>query len=90
LGSLQLKSSKILPKLAPNIHLASSEIDSKYKQYIIKQLEKNVVDNVDMNFIFSTGLDLKDTLIDPNKAELVLNSGIHDYFSSVNYIHRSP
>lgn len=26
-----------------------------------------------MNFIFSTGLDLKETLIDPEKADLVLN-----------------
>lgn len=61
--------------MAPKGHLASSVVDSKYKKYIIKKLEKNIVDNIDMNFIFSTGLDLKETLIDPEKADLVLKNG---------------
>lgn len=60
---------------AKTTKIADSEVDSKYKKYIVKRLEKNVIDNLDMNFIFSTGLDLKDTLIDPKKARVILEHG---------------
>lgn len=47
----------------------------KYKKYVIKKLEKNVVDDLDINFVFSTGLDLKEGLIDPDKAKSILANG---------------
>ena len=55
--------------------MASSEVNSKYKNHIIRKLEKNVVDDVGLNFVFSTGLALKDQLIDPQKAKAIFEHG---------------
>lgn len=53
--------------------------DMKYKKYVIRKLEKNVVDDLDINFVFSTGLDLKEGLIDPDKAKSILANGKSNY-----------
>jgi len=70
-----LAKSKRASTLSDGRYLASSKIDSKYKRYIIKEIGKNVVDDIDMNFIFATGLDLKDGLLDQKKAQAILDMG---------------
>ena len=56
--------------------LATNSTVVTLDRYIVKKLKKNIVDDLDMNFIFSTGLDLKDSLIDSDKARAILENGI--------------
>lgn len=56
-------------------YLAHSGPEGEYKQYVIRKLEKNVVAPGEMNFIFSTGLKLKEGLIDPEKVDAIMQNG---------------
>ena len=73
--SLGQNSKKKFKKARNYFTSKDNEVDNKYKKHIIKKLEKNVVDDIDMNFIFATGLDLKEGLIDPRKANAILAKG---------------
>ncbi|CAI2368605.1 unnamed protein product [Moneuplotes crassus] len=56
-------------------HLSNIDKDMRY---IIKSLEKNLIGDQEMNSIFSTGLQLKDRLIDPMKAQQFMQDGRMD------------
>ena len=73
------KSKNSVKKLSSTIdgsRIQNKDINKNYKKYIIKNLEKDIVDSSHTPYIYSKGLALKENLIDPDKARYILDQSM--------------